>query len=76
MDETPKTRRTYTEDERLARLDSQRQMILDRAAKKRRERIAEAAMLIRGLDEVASAHAELVRCLDKLATDEAKGARS
>ena len=46
MSEAPKTRRTYTPEERIARLRSQEEMILKRALEKKRERVTEALGLI------------------------------
>ena len=46
MSEAPKTRRTYTPEERIARLRSQEEMILKRALEKKRGRVGEALSLL------------------------------
>ena len=51
MSEAPKTRRTYTPEERIARLRSQEEMILKRALEKKRERVEEALALIADIND-------------------------
>lgn len=63
--ETPKIRRRLTDEERIARLDSQRQMIERRAVEKRRERVLEAANLIDEIEEIKDARNVLVEWLER-----------
>jgi len=67
MSEAPKTRRTYTPEERIARLRSQEEMILKRALEKKRERVGEALSLLGDITDkrVLEAATQLVVWLEE-----------
>lgn len=58
-EEPKRTRKVYTTEEKLARLKSQEQMILDREREKKRERVEEALVLLQGIDGTEAAQAAL-----------------
>lgn len=70
MSEAPKTRRTYTPEERIARLRSQEEMILKRALVKKRERVGEALSLLGDITDkrVLEAATQLVAWLEETKT--------
>ncbi len=67
MSEAPKTRRTYTPEERIARLRSQEEMILKRALEKKRDRVGEALSLLGDITDkrVLEAATQLVVWLEE-----------
>lgn len=67
MSEAPKTRRTYTPEERIARLRSQEEMILKRALEKKRERVGEALSLLGDITDkrVLEAATQLIAWLEE-----------
>lgn len=67
MTDAPKTRRTYTPEERIARLRSQEEMILKRALEKKRERVGEALSLLGDITDkrVLEAATQLVVWLEE-----------
>ena len=67
MSEAPKTRRTYTPEERIARLRSQEEMILKRALEKKRGRVGEALSLLGDITDkrVLEAATQLVVWLEE-----------
>lgn len=67
MTDAPKTRRTYTPEERIARLRSQEEMILKRALEKKRGRVGEALSLLGDITDkrVLEAATQLVVWLEE-----------